>query len=159
MTHDIVIPLEKKIVFPALCVVCEKENPDSEVELSFLESQFSASEAASTVLTGSTYHVEPSVHDYHNIPACKACAGRLRSHHLRLKIINYTLWTLSVVLAIFLPVSLLWKAVVFLFFLILPVIIGLIYPPAIDASISKEIATFQFTSQKFAEEFRSLNAN
>lgn len=157
MTHDIELPLNKKIAFPAFCVVCEKPNPDSQVELSFLEARFSAAEAASTALTGSTYHVENPSHTYDGVPVCVECGKRLKAHHTRLKVTSYVSWILSVVLAFVLPVSLDWKIAVFVLFLILPGIVSVVYPPALDVSISKGAATFSFTSQKVADEFKSVN--
>jgi hypothetical protein len=157
MTHDIEIPLDKKIVFPSLCVDCGKSDPDDRVELSFLETKFSAFEAASTVLTGTTYHVDGKSHEVDGIPACKECARRLRSHHKRMNIFNYAMWISGGLLAVFLPVSLLWKGAVILAALIVPVAVGLANPPALDATVSKGIATLYFKSEKVANEFRKAN--
>jgi len=157
MTHDISLPIQQKIIFPAICVVCEKPNPDSEVELSFLESKFSTFEAASSVLTGSTYHVHNPSHIFKGVPACKECAEKLKSHHRWLKVISYVSWILGTALAIFLLISVLLKVVTFIIFLILPGIISVVFPPAFDVTISKNLVTFQFTSQKFADEFRKIN--
>lgn len=155
MTHDIELPLNKKILFPAICVVCERTNPDGQVELSFLEARFSAAEAASTALTGSSYHVEQPSHTYGGIPVCVECGRRLKAHHTSLKVMSYVSWVLSVALAFVLPVSLGWKIAVFVFFLTLPGIVSVAYPPALNVTISKGIATFSFTSRKAADEFKS----
>lgn len=155
MTHDIELPLGKRITFPPICVVCEKRDPESHVELSFLEARFSATEAASTALTGSTYHVEQLSHTYGGIPVCVECGRRLKAHHTSLKVMSYVSWVLSVILAFALPVSLGWKIAVFVFFLILPSIVSVAYPPALNVTISKGIATFSFTSRKVADEFKS----
>ena len=158
MTHDVELSLDKKIAFPAICVVCEKPDPDGQVELSFLEEKFSVTEAASTMLTGSTYHVEAPSHTYGGVPVCAECGQRLKAHHTRLKVTSYVSWALSVVLAFVLPVSLGWKIAAFVFFLILPGIVSVVYPPALDVTISKGAATFSFTSQKVADEFKSVNS-
>jgi len=157
MTHDITIPLNQKIIFPAICVVCGKENPDSEVELSFIESKFSTFEAASSILTQSTYHVDSPSHIVKGVPACKKCADRLKSHHRWLKMFSYASWTLGTVLAIFLPVEIWIKIIIFVLFLILPGFISVLFPPAFNVTISKELLTFEFTSKKFAGEFEKLN--
>jgi hypothetical protein len=157
LTHDITLPLNQKIIFPAICVVCEKENPDSKVELSFLESKFSAFEATTSLLTASTYHVENPSHSVKGVPACKECAQRLKSHHRWLKIISYASWSLGIVLAIFLPIEIWIKIIIFALFLILPGFVSVIFPTAFNLTISKDMMTFEFTSKKIADKFRKLN--
>lgn len=157
MAHDVNISLTKKIGFPPICVACGKQNPESQVELSFLEARFSVFEAASTVLTGSTYHLDNLSHTFRSIPACGECARQLKAQHSQLKLISYMSWALSVILAFTLPVSIGWKIAVFFVFLILPVALSIVLPPAFDVTISKGVASFYFRSRQVADAFREEN--
>jgi hypothetical protein len=157
MTHDIQISTNQKFTFPAICVVCEKPNPERHAELTFFEHKFSAFEAASTIATQTTYHVEQPSHNVRGVPVCSECAQKLKSHHTWLKIISYASWITGTALAIFLPIEIWWKAAVLIAFLFLPGIISVIFPPAFNLTISKGTMTFEFTSETFANEFKKLN--
>lgn len=157
MTHDISLPTKQNFTFPSICVVCEKPNPESQAELTFFEHKFSAVEAASTIVTQTAYHVEPTSHIVKGVPACSECAKKLKSHHTWLTVVSYALWLIGIALAVFLPIEIWWKAAVLIAFLFLPGIISVIFPPAFNATISKDTITFEFTSETFANEFKKLN--
>ncbi|GAB4150215.1 MAG: hypothetical protein Fur0021_12390 [Candidatus Promineifilaceae bacterium] len=157
MTHDITIPKDQKIIFPAVCVVCGRENPDDKTDISFMEAKLpSMIEVASTLL-GSAYSVGDATQVFAGLPACATCARRLKNHHRGLKIFSYVSWSLSVILAFALPVSIGWKAAVFLVFLILPAIVSIAYPPAFDATITNSKTTLHFTAKKAADAVRQAN--
>lgn len=157
MTHDVSISPNQKIVFPVMCVCCEQENPDSVVELSFVEANLPSLIEMGSFALGNTYHDASPSHTIKGVPACRECAKRLKSHHRWLKGISYLSWSLGVILAIVLPLSIWWKIGVLILFLILPGIISVIYPPAFDATITKDKITFHFLSQKFADEMIRVN--
>lgn len=158
MTRDIPIPPNAKIIFPALCIVCGKDNPDSVTDLLLTDSKIpSAVDVTFMLFAGSAYDEGSAARPLNGLPACRECARRLQTRHRWQKIFNYVSWSLSLILAIALPVSLWWKAAVFVAFLVLPALVSVALPPAFDATILNGKATFHFTSEKFADEFIRVN--
>ncbi|HRK27274.1 MAG TPA: hypothetical protein PK239_08295 [Chitinophagales bacterium] len=81
----------------------------------------------------------------------------MHTQHRRLKIITYISWLLSVVFIFALPVTIGWKIAVFLFFFLLPVIIAVVMPPALDITFSKHSVTLHFALSDVAKAFALAN--
>ncbi|RYX80258.1 hypothetical protein EON83_29400 [bacterium] len=161
-TFDVTLPEKQRVIFPALCVVCEKENPDGNVELSFL-----GVKSAPTITVVVDQMISPGTVDskhyggnsttrINGVPVCKGCEAGLKRYHKRLKIGYYTAWIpggilffAGVPVAISIPFLLLCAAS--------PGILTLIFPPSFGASFYSNKANFEFKSRKVADEFRLLN--
>lgn len=158
-TYDVALPAGKKAVFPRLCVVCEKPNPDGVIALSIIGAQTDsfALEVAELALDGTTYGSNTS-NEIKGIPACARCAGGLKWYHRLYKVALYTAWLPGLLLVIVLPGPTFLKVLLFLGFVIAPPILSIVFPPAFGATFLNDKATFEFTSQKIADEFKRLNA-
>lgn len=157
MTSDVQLPFAKQILFPAICVVCQKQHPDGVAKLYIHKGKFAVSEAASTLLTGSAYTTQNDLIVFDNIPACNTCAKLLHTQHRRLKSITYISWLLSVVFIFALPGTIGWKIAVFIFFFLLPVIIAVVMPPALDITFSTHSVTLHFALSDVAKAFALAN--
>ncbi len=161
-TFDVTLPAGKQIVFPNLCVVCEKPNPDGIIKLSFLGAK-STSLTAFAVDKALGYDGDPKNYSGGNtlnriegIPACRGCASRLKWYHRLLKFAYYTAWIPGISL-IFLHVPVFVTTTVIILLAISPGIFTLIFPPAFGASFFDNRANFEFKSQNVAQEFLKLN--
>lgn len=161
-TFDVTLRITKPVVFPRLCVVCEKAEPDGTVDLSILGANTGsttvlAAEELLDVGSGSAYSNNTS-NNINGIPACVACSSGLSRYHRVLKIATYTSWIPGLLLVILLPSGLLVKIVLFLACVIAPPILSMIFPPAFGATFLNGKADYEFRSKKVADEFSKLNA-
>ena len=105
-TFDITLPNTQKIIFPPLCVVCEKRNPDSVVKLSFLgvNTMPAVMTAVDELVDGGVdprYSGGNTSNRIEGIPACKGCSSGLKWYHRLLKFGYYTGWLPGAVLILF----------------------------------------------------------
>jgi hypothetical protein len=158
-TYDVELPAQKRVIFPATCVVCEKENPDGDIELSILGANTGPMllEVASLAVAESSYQAANSANQITGIPACKKCSGNLRWYHRLLKVATYTAWIPGVLALILLPVPIWLGIIIFFGFVIAPAILSMIFPPAFGATFLNGRANFEFKSEKIAEKFKRLN--
>ncbi|MBX7169976.1 MAG: hypothetical protein K1X72_03390 [Pyrinomonadaceae bacterium] len=158
MTNDVILPINQKVIFPSICVVCEKPNPDGEIELNILgaNTQSLAVEVTDLALMGRTYGTNTN-NEIKGIPACKSCSNGLKWYHRILKIATYTAWIPGLILAIIMPGPTFLKVIVMLGFVIAPPILSIIFPPSFGATFYNGKATFEFKSANIAEQFKKLN--
>ena len=157
-THDVVLPSNKKVVFPSICVVCEKPHPDSHLELSLLGAKTEPIllQATGLALEGNTYGTNTN-NEIKGIPACRGCLSGLKWYHRRLKFATYTAWLPGLLLMLALPLPTWLGVIILLAFVVAPPILSIIFPPAFGATFLNDKATFEFKSEKVANEFRQLN--
>ena len=163
-TFDVTLPINKPVVFPPRCVVCEKANPDGAIKLSILGANSSTaldmamqSGAVVGVIEPKTY-ASNTLNKIDGIPACRSCAFGLRWYHRLLKFAYYTAWIPGLI-----PLVLGVSTFISIPFLVLcalaPGLFTLIFPPSFGASFWDDKANFEFKSQTTAEEFRRLNSD
>ncbi len=161
-TFDVTLPVTKPVVFPPRCVVCERENPDGLIRLSFLGIKTSSTlEMAvdSAIYNGvdPKYYGSNTSNKIDGIPACKSCASGLKWYHRLLKFAYYTAWIPGLI-----PIILGVPQIISIPFMILcvlsPGVFTLIYPPSFGASFVNGKANFEFKSKTVAEEFLKLNS-
>ena len=160
-TFDITLPVRQRAIFPPLCVVCEKPNPNSTMEISILGAN-----------TGSvTEDVVDNVVDigvgsaasnntntkFEGIPVCSGCESRLKWYHRLLKFATYTIWLPALAIMLLMPGAMFIRVVIFLAIIVAPPILSMIFPPAFGATIVSGNANYEFKSKGVAEEFVSLN--
>ncbi len=161
-TFDITLPNTQKAIFPPLCVVCEKKNPDGIIKLSFLGIKttplltFAVNEAVSGDVDRNYYGGNISS-KIEGIPACKGCSSGLKWYHRLLKFGYYTAWLPGVGL-IFLGVPTFVSVTVVILGAISPGVLTLIFPPSFGASFLDRQANFEFKSHLVATEFLKLNS-
>lgn len=161
-TFDITLPAAKAVVFPARCVVCEKQNPDGFIELSFLGIKTAplltmAVDKAVFDNVDPKFYGSNTTNQIEGIPACKGCVSGLRWYHRLLKFGYYTGWLPGMVLLLLgLPT---WLSVtVVVLGACAPGVLTLIFPPTFGASFWDDKANFEFKSKLVAEEFLELNS-
>lgn len=162
-TFDVTLSNTQTVVFPPLCVVCEKQNPDSVIKLSFLGIKTTPllTMATDKMLYGD---VDPKCYDSNTsnkiegIPAYKGCVRGLKWYHRFLKFGYYTGWLPGVGL-IFLGLPT-WRSVtVCVVGACLPGVLTFIFPPAFGASFWDNKANFEFKSNTVAAKFLKLNSD
>jgi hypothetical protein len=161
-TFDITLPNTQKAVFPPLCVVCEKKNPDSVIKLSFLgvNTTPSVMMAVDEAVYGDVdprYSGGNTSNRIEGIPACKGCSSGLKWYHRLLKFGYYTGWLPGVGL-IFLGVPTWISVAVCVIGACSPGVYTLMFPPSFGASFLDTQANFEFKSYLVATEFLRLNS-
>jgi hypothetical protein len=161
-TFDIKIPTTKAVVFPPRCVVCEKQNPDSFIKLSFLGIKTAplltmAVDKAVYDNVDPKYYGSNTTNKIEGIPACKGCVSGLKWYHRLLKFGYYTGWLPGVGL-IFLGLPTWLCVTVVVLGACAPGILTLMFPPSFGASFWDDKANFEFKSKLAAEEFLQLNS-
>lgn len=162
-TFDITLPNNQAVVFPPRCVVCEKQNPDSFIELSFLGIK-TAPMLAMAVDKAVFDNVDPKYYgsntsnQINGIPACKGCISGLKWYHRILKFGYYTAWLPGVGL-IFLGLPTWLSVAVVVLGACSPGILTLMFPPSFGASFWDDKANFEFKSETVANEFLELNTD
>lgn len=162
-TFDVTLPINKQVVFPPRCVVCEKTNPDGAIKLSILGAN-SSSVLDLAIQSGVFDNIDQktgasnSLNKIDGIPACKSCASGLKWYHRGLKFAYYTAWIPGII-----PLVLGVSTIISIPFLIVcaiaPGIFTLLFPPSFGASFWDDKANFEFKSQTIAEEFLQLNGD
>ena len=162
-TFDVTLPINKQVVFPPRCVVCEKTNPDGAIKISILGAN-SSSALDLAIQSGVFDNIDlktgasNSLNKIDGIPACKSCASGLKWYHRLLKLAYYTAWIPGII-----PLVLGVTKIISIPFLIAcavaPGIFTLLFPPSFGASFWDDKANFEFKSQKTAEEFLQLNGD
>ena len=160
-TFDITLPVRKKPVFPSQCVVCEKPDPNSTMELSLLGANTGsvAADAVDVVLdidAGSPAGNNTTT-DISGIPVCSGCESRLKWYHRLLKFATYTIWLPALAIMLLMPGPMWIRVVIFIAIIIAPPILSMIFPPEFGATILNGKATFEFKSKRIADEFAKLN--
>jgi hypothetical protein len=163
-TFDITLPINKTVVFPPRCVVCEAKNPDGLIKLSFLGIKTTpvmamAVDYSLDMMADMKYYGMNSSNQIAGIPACKGCAAGLKWYHRLLKFAYYTAWIPGLVpLVVFRAPTII--SVPFLILCALaPGIFTLMFPPSFGASFWDNKANFEFKSKTVAEEFLRLNSD
>lgn len=161
-TFDITLPSAQRVVFPPLCVVCEKANPGETIKLSFLGVTTGsviemAVDKALDMERDPRYYGSNTSNKIDGIPACKGCASGLKWYHRFLKFGYYTGWIPGVGL-IFLGLPVWISVTVVILGAISPGVLTLIFPPSFGASFINGQANFEFKSEKVAREFLELNS-
>ncbi|MCX8019273.1 MAG: hypothetical protein N2747_02115 [Chitinophagaceae bacterium] len=160
MIYDVKITGKSKFIFPEICVVCEKENPGNTVSLDFIHSKFSSVNVTSEAVSG-TVPPEPNGQLIINrIPVCAGCEDRLKRKHQKNKKLILWLWILAgiaVAFILFSPLAWIWRLLIIVILLFIPILFSAIFPPPLDVVLTKNSAIFYFTSGKAAERFRTLN--
>ena len=141
-TFDVTLPVSQPPVFPPRCVVCEAENPNELVDLSFLGGN----------LWGNT------TNKVNGVPACKGCASGLRRYHRWLKVSYYILPLVGVILAFVLKVPIFVRILIAIGFAVGPGILSLIFPPSFGLTLTGGAANFEFKSKVVADEFAERNS-
>lgn len=162
-TFDITLPNSQRVVFPPLCVVCEKANPGETIKLSFLGVTTGSviEMAADKALIGDVdakYYGGNTTSRIDGIPVCKGCAAGLKWYHRFLKFGYYTGWLPGVGL-IFLGLPTWISVAVCVIGACSPGILTLRFPPPFGASFMDSQANFEFKSEKVAKEFLELNSS
>lgn len=158
-TFDITLPLNKAVVFPPRCVVCEKKNPDGVIKLSFLGVKttpllaMAVDEMIDDDAAGRYYGGNTS-NKIEGIPACRGCVSGLKWYHRLLKFGYYTGWIPGLILLL-LGVPTFVSVAAVIAGAISPGILTLIFPPSFGASFWDDKANFEFRSNAVAAEFRS----
>jgi hypothetical protein len=162
-TFDVTLPINKPVVFPPRCVVCEKSNPDGAIKLSILCAN-SSSTLDLAVESGVFENIDSKTYSSNTlnkidgIPACKGCAFGLKWYHRLLKFAYYTAWIPGII-----PLVLGVSKIISIPFLIVcaiaPGIFTLMFPPSFGASFWDDKANFEFKSQTTAKEFLQLNGD
>ncbi len=161
-TFDVTLPDSQPIVFPPLCVVCEKENPDGHIKLSFLGAKAEPllQMAVDNVIYDGTmdgrYYGGNTLNKIDGIPACKGCSASLKRYHFFLKCGYYTGWLPGMGL-IFLHVPIFISMVVVVGGAMSAGIYTMVRPPSFGATFYGGVASFEFKSRKVAEAFMHLN--
>ena len=158
-TFDVSLPIKKKIIFPSMCVVCEKPNPDGAISLSILGSNSEplAFEITDLFTDSSGAASSNTTKEIKGIPACKGCEGSLKWYHRIYKFFQYTGW-LPAVLVLFLVTTNMFVVIPLLLFgIIAPPVLSMIFPPAFGGTFLNKNANFEFKSEKIANEFKRLN--
>jgi len=162
-TFDITLPTTKAVVFPSRCVVCEKQNPDGFIKLSFLGIKTTPllAMAVDEAVYGDVdpkYYGSNTTNKIEGIPACKGCVSGLKWYHRLLKFGYYTAWIPGMI-----PILLSFPLIVSMPFMILcaisPGVFTLMFPPSFGASFWDDKANFEFKSQTVAKEFLELNSD
>ncbi len=160
-TYDISIPAKKRPKFPSICVVCEKDGPNSKMELSILGSNTgSLAENAADLAIGTTVSGTASGNTtthIDGIPVCSGCESRLKWYHRLLKLATYTIWLPALGIMLLMPGPMWIRVIIFLAIIIAPPILSMIFPPAFGATILNGNANFEFKSKRIAFEFAQLN--
>ncbi|BCM91250.1 hypothetical protein IAD21_03116 [Abditibacteriota bacterium] len=156
-TYDVALPETQPIVFPPLCVVCEKENPDKVIKLSFLGTK--SEPVLQMVVEGADprYYGGNILSKIDGIPVCKSCSAGLKRYHFLLKFGYYTAWIPGLV-PIFLGAPQIFSVPFMIVCACSPGIYTLMRPPSFGASFIAGVANFEFKSRKVAEEFMRLNS-
>ena len=161
-TFDITLPNNKAVVFPPRCVVCEKQNPDGLIKLSFLGIKTAplltiAVDKAVFDNVDPKYYGSNTTNRIEGIPACKGCVSSLKWYHRLLKLGYYTGWIPGVIL-VFLGLPTFICVTVVILGAISPGVLTLIFPPSFGASFWDNNANFEFKSETVASEFLQLNS-
>lgn len=162
-TFDITLPINKTVVFPPRCVVCEKTNPDGAIKISILGAN-SSSALDLAIQSGVFDNIDQKIgasntlNKIDGIPACKSCASGLKWYHRLLKFAYYTAWIPGII-PLVLGVSKFISIPFLIVCVIAPGIFTLLFPPSFGASFWDDKANFEFKSQTTAEEFLQLNGN
>lgn len=162
-TFDVTLPDTQPIVFPPLCVVCEKENPDGLIKLSFLGAKSEpvlqmAADRAVGFDVDPKYYGGNTLNKIDGIPACKGCSSRLKRYHWGLQFGYYTAWIPGLVPIVAFPhVSTIITVPWMILCAVSPGVYTLLRPPSFGASFFQGKANFEFKSQKVAEAFMHLN--
>lgn len=162
-TFDVTLPINKTVVFPLRCVVCEKPNPDGAIKISVLGAN-NSSTVDLAIQSGALDGIDAktgasnTLNKIEGIPACKSCAFGLKWYHRLLKFAYYTAWIPGII-----PLVLGVSKIISIPFLIIcaiaPGIFTLVFPPSFGASFYDGKANFEFKSQMVAEEFLLLNGD
>lgn len=161
-TFDVALPAGKQVVFPALCVVCEKPNPDGFIKLSFLGAQSSSmteiavDKALGMDVDPKYYGGTNTLNKVEGIPACSGCSSSLKWYHRLLKFGYYTAWIPAMPL-FFLHLPVFVTVTITILAAISPGVFTLMFPPAFGTSFYNGKANFEFKSRRIAEEFYRLN--
>jgi len=160
-THDILIAANMRPRFPSICVVCEKNDPNSTMELSILGADTgSLAENAADLAIGSTVSGAAGGNTstrIEGIPVCSGCESRLKWYHRLLKLATYTIWLPALGIMLVMPGPMWIRVIIFLGFVVAPPILSMIFPPAFGATIINGNANFEFKSKRLALEFAHLN--
>ena len=160
-TFDVTLPTNKTVVFPPLCVVCEKPNPNGTIKLSFLGAN-SSSVVDLAVESGAFDNIDPkttssnTLNKIAGIPSCKGCSFGLKWYHRLLKFGYFTGWIPGGIL-ILLGVPLFISVTVLILGAISAGVLTLIFPPSFGASFYDGTANIEFKSRMVAEAFLQLN--
>lgn len=158
-TFDVTLPATQPAVFPPRCVVCEAQNPDLVVDLSFLGAQTTLKETNNAVegAVNALSYGGNKVDKVDGVPVCKGCAPRLKRYNRLLKVGYYAMPILGFV-PLFLLHAPLLVGVPFLIVCVLsPGAYALLVPPAFGMTFFEGKANYEFRSKKVAEEFERLN--
>ena len=162
-TYDVTLPDAQKVVFPPLCVVCERKEPEDFIELSFLGATTTpvllmATDSALGFDVDPKYYGSNTTNTLRGIPACRSCVSRLKWYHRLLKFGYYTAWIPGIVPLVFLHVSTLISIPFLIACAIAPGILTLVFPPSFGATFFNGKANFEFKSPVVADAFMRLNA-
>ena len=162
-TFDVTLPNTQKAVFPPLCVVCEKKNPDGVVKLSFLGVKTTPlmTMAVDKAVYGDVdpkYYGGNTSSKIEGIPACKRCSSGLKWYHRLLKFGYYTGWIPGAGL-IFLGVPTWISVAACVIGACSPGVLTLMFPPSFGATFLDSQANFEFKSETVATEFLRLNSD
>lgn len=159
---DVTLPVNKAIVFPPRCVVCEKTNPDGAIKISVLGAN-SSTALEPAIQSGVFDNVDRktgasnTLDKIDGIPACKGCAAGLKWYHRLLKVAYCTAWIPGII-----PLVSGVSKIIGISFLIVcaiaPGVFTLLFPPSFGASFWDARANFEFKSQTTAGEFLRLNS-
>ena len=160
-TFDITLPINKRVVFPPACVVCEKPNPNSKMKISILGANTGSltEEVVDNVLdigVGGAINRNTNT-KFEGIPICSGCEFRLKWYHRLLKFATYTIWLPALGLMLFMSGPMFIRVIIFLAIIIAPPILSMIFPPAFGATVLNGKANYEFKSKTIADEFRRLN--
>lgn len=160
-SFDIVMPTSRKPAFPPICVVCEKQDPNSTMDLSILGANIgslteSVVDATLDVDAGSAASSNTTTH-ITGIPVCSGCESRLKWYHRLLKFATYTIWLPALGLMLFMPGPMWIRIIIFIAIIIAPPILSMIFPPAFGATIINGTMNFEFGSERIARKFAEFN--
>lgn len=158
-TFDVTLPATQPVVFPRWCVVCEAENPDDVMKLSFLGAQTILKETDSPVVGAidALSYGGNKLDKIDGVPVCKRCAPRLKLYHLWLKIGYYVMPVLGFIPIFFLHAPLIIGIPFLIACALSPGVFTLLVPPAFGATFFEGKANYEFRSKKVADEFAGLN--
>lgn len=165
MTHDIALPFFQSVKFPHRCVVCESPHPDAIAELKVVVAN-PPQELAEGAVDAVLDTITSKDRKYRRITlkpeVCHQCKKGLQGYYFWKHISQYLgplsgltimgicfFKNLAILGVIALPVA-----------IILPVIVEIMYPPAICASSVGEklkYLKYEFVSQLYSQEFAELN--